>query len=304
MMIDPPELRMLILSALILWAGASILLAQVRSVGRPRLVERLRPFVTEPDPLRRPPVGGPRQVLAPVALALGRRLTTLFGLSDDAESRLARIHSPVSISAFRLRQLAWALGAAVAAVVVGAAGGLTTGLALLSMPAAAAAAYGVTELQLSRQCQRVEDRRALEMPVVAEQLAMLVAAGHSLGSALARVAWRGSGVVAMDIGRVHQRIRQGVPERNALREWAVLARSPVVDRLVSVLVLSTETGDLGRLLAQEARAIRRNVQRKTVELMDRRSQQVWVPVTVAALVPGVIFLAVPFVDALRLFASG
>jgi hypothetical protein len=30
---------------------------------------------------------------------------------------------------------------------------------------------------------------------------------------------------------------------------------------------------------------------------------VWIPVTVAALVPGVIFLAVPFIDALRLFTN-
>ena len=144
----------------------------------------------------------------------------------------------------------------------------------------------------------------LELPVVAEQLAMLVASGHSLGSALARVASRGNGVIARDLAGVHQRIRQGVPESEALREWAALVRSPSVERLVAVLALSAETGDLGRLLAQEARAIRRSVQRRTVELMDRRSQQVWVPVTVAALVPGVIFIAVPFVAALRLFATG
>jgi hypothetical protein len=45
------------------------------------------------------------------------------------------------------------------------------------------------------------------------------------------------------------------------------------------------------------------VQREAIELMDRRAQQVWIPVTVAALVPGVVFLAVPFVDALRVFAG-
>jgi tight adherence protein C len=37
--------------------------------------------------------------------------------------------------------------------------------------------------------------------------------------------------------------------------------------------------------------------------MERRSQQVWIPVTVATLVPGVIFLAVPFVEALRMFSE-
>jgi hypothetical protein len=37
--------------------------------------------------------------------------------------------------------------------------------------------------------------------------------------------------------------------------------------------------------------------------MDRRGQQVWVPVTVATLVPGVILLTVPFIQALRLFSG-
>ena len=37
--------------------------------------------------------------------------------------------------------------------------------------------------------------------------------------------------------------------------------------------------------------------------MERRGQQVWIPVTVAALVPGAIFLAIPFIEALRLFAG-
>jgi hypothetical protein len=30
---------------------------------------------------------------------------------------------------------------------------------------------------------------------------------------------------------------------------------------------------------------------------------VWVPVTVAALVPGVLFMAIPFIEALRLFSA-
>jgi tight adherence protein C len=46
------------------------------------------------------------------------------------------------------------------------------------------------------------------------------------------------------------------------------------------------------------------VQRELVERMEARSQQVWIPVTVAALVPGVIFIAVPFTQALSGFIVG
>ena len=298
--------RLVLLAGLLLLVGSSLLLAQIRPVGRPRLAARLRPFVATTDGTVSARVErlGAKEVIAPLAEQVGRRLASVVGSADDAEMRLARIHSEVTIGGFRMRQLGWAMAAAVTAAGAGAATGLPAGVVLAGMPMAALGAYGLTEWFLSRNCRRCEEHRVLELPVVAEQLAMLVAAGHSLGSALSRIASRGRGVVAMDIGRVHRRIRHGVPEPEALREWAGLVRSPSVDRLVSVLVLSAETGDLGRLLGQEARAIRRSVQRRTVEVMDRRSQQVWIPVTVAALVPGVIFIAVPFVDALRLFAGG
>jgi hypothetical protein len=67
--------------------------------------------------------------------------------------------------------------------------------------------------------------------------------------------------------------------------------------------LNHQAGDLGSLIGEEARAIRRDVHRELIETVERRGQQVWIPVTVAALVPGVILLAVPFVHALRLFSG-
>ena len=89
----------------------------------------------------------------------------------------------------------------------------------------------------------------------------------------------------------------------ALHEWAAVARVEALDRLIPVLALNSEAADLGRLVSEEARSIRREVQRRAVETMERRGQQVWIPVTVAALVPGAIFLAIPFIEALRLFAG-
>ena len=90
---------------------------------------------------------------------------------------------------------------------------------------------------------------------------------------------------------------------DALREWASVARVAAVDRLVPVLALNREAADLARLVSDEARGIRRDVHRQLVETMERRAQQVWVPVTVATLVPGVIFLSIPFIQALKLFSG-
>jgi hypothetical protein len=98
-------------------------------------------------------------------------------------------------------------------------------------------------------------------------------------------------------------VRQGLTEVEALREWAAVARVPALDRLVPVLALNRESSDLGRLISDEARAIRRDVHIEQVETMERRSHQVWIPVTLATLVPGVIFLSIPFIEALRQFGG-
>jgi pilus assembly protein TadC len=143
----------------------------------------------------------------------------------------------------------------------------------------------------------------LELPVVSEQLAMLLSSGYSLGAALNRLAARGTGNTARDLARVCGRIRQGLSEIDALREWAEVADVDALDRLIPVLALNREASDLGRLLSEEARAIRRDVQRELVETAERRGQQVWIPVTVAALVPGVIFICIPFIEALKLFSG-
>jgi Flp pilus assembly protein TadB len=132
---------------------------------------------------------------------------------------------------------------------------------------------------------------------------MLLSAGFSLGAALNRIATRGRGSCARDLARVCGRIRQGLSEVDALREWASIADVPALSRLVPILALNREAGDLGRLVSDEARAIRRDLQRTLIETAERRGQQVWVPVTVAALLPGVLFMAVPFIEALRLFSA-
>jgi len=135
------------------------------------------------------------------------------------------------------------------------------------------------------------------------QLAMLLSAGYSLGAALNRLAARGGGNVARDLARVCGRIRQGLTEVEALQEWAEVADVEALHRLLPILALNREASDLGRLISEEARSIRKDTQRRLIETAERRAQQVWIPVTVAALVPGVIFLAGPFLEALRLFAA-
>ena len=176
-------------------------------------------------------------------------------------------------------------------------------IALIFIAGSPLLAFLALEQSLDHASKQRQRRIFLELPVLSEQLGMLLSSGFSLGASLQRIAIRGTGACADDLKKVCGRMRQGLSEIDALREWSKLTDVEALDRLVAVLALNSEAGDLGTLISEEARAIRRDAQRELMATIDKRSQQVWIPVTVATLVPGVIFLSVPFVAAIQLFTN-
>lgn len=298
--------RLGVVIGLLVWFGATLLLSEWRRFSRPSLAERLAPYA--PGMRHDSPRAGVLsvesigQAVGPLARGIGDRLARAFGISERLEVRLRRIHSPLDVTAFRTRQLAWA-GAGVGAGLAVSAAGLPLPIDVMVLGGAPLLAFLVIEQQLSVASARWQDRLRRELPVVSEQLAMLLNAGYSLGAAINRVAERGRGCCAADLSVVANRIRQGVGETVALREWSDVAGVAAVDRLVGILALNTESSDLGRLVSAEARQARRDLHRRRTELIERRAEQVWIPVTVATLVPGVILLAVPFLAALRMFSN-
>lgn len=300
-------IRVVAIFGLILWCGATLILSDRRWFSRRPIDERLRPYV--PGGWQRPnrvgmlSVDSFREVIAPLATSTGERLGRLFGVHEDLATRLMRVHSPVDPTTIRIRQLGWgaATFAATAALTIVVSPPLPIGIGLvLGGPLLA---FLVMEQRLVAASTRWQRRLFLELPVVGEQIAMLLSAGYSLGAALDRISERGNGSCAQDLARVTQRVRQGLSDTDALREWADLADVAGVERLVGVLALNRDTGDLGHLIADEARSIRREAQRRLTADLDRRTQQVWIPVTVATLLPGTLFLAVPFLQAMRLFTG-
>lgn len=302
--------RVMVAGGLVMWVGATLVLSYWARFSRPPLVERLRPYhpgaASSPSPNGAFSVASLGEVIGPLAQAAGDRLAAIFGVSEPLARRLLRVHSPDDVTSFRVRQLV-ITGAAllIGAIVAGAgvAAGLPAPAALLLVVGTPLLVFLVVEQRLAHASERWQRALADELPVVNEQLAMLLNAGFSLGAALARVAGRGQGCAARDLRDVVNRIRQGLSETEALREWAAIAGVESVDRLVAVLALHNESADLGRLVSSEARQSRRDLHRRTIEVIERRAQQVWVPVTVATLVPGVILLAVPFLSALHTFAN-
>jgi tight adherence protein C len=291
----------------LVWVGATLLLSCWARMGRPTLLDRLRPY--HPGTLSAPAdrgvfsVSSLRDVIGPLARAGGDRLAGLFGVTESVAVRLRRIHSAMDATAFRVRQLLLAGASLMAGAVIAAVRDVPAAVAAFLVLGLPVLTFLVLEQRLARASERWKRDVALELPVISEQIAMLLNAGYSLGAALSRIAARGRGCVARDLSMVVNRVRQGVSDTDALREWAELAQVEGVSRLVGVLALHSEAADLGRLVSAEASQARRDLHRRTLEAIERRAQQVWVPVTVATLVPGVILLAVPFLSALRLFAN-
>jgi tight adherence protein C len=300
--------RLAVLAGLVLWVGATLVLSELRWFRRRTLTERLRPYA--PGGATAPGTSGGvlsvasfRDVVAPLATSVGARLARVAGVEESLARRLARVHAEVDPTAFRVRQLGWTGAGAVLGALFALATGVPAVAGLALVAAGAVLGFLVVEQQLASRSAAWQRSTFLELPVVAEQLGMLLSAGYSLGAALNRIAARGTGAVGRDLRRVCNRIRQGLSEVDALREWVELVDVDAVERLVAVLALNREAGDLGRLISEEARSIRREVQRELIETIERREQAVWIPVTVATLVPGVLFLAVPFIEALRVFSG-
>ena len=132
---------------------------------------------------------------------------------------------------------------------------------------------------------------------------MLLGAGYAVGPALgAHRRSRTGRVRAGPSAASLARVAQGLSTNDALHEWAVLVDVPAAGRLVSVLALDRETTDLGGLVVGGSGRDATRGASLLIEIVERRNQQVWIPVTIAALVPGAILLAIPFLAAMQLFA--
>jgi Flp pilus assembly protein TadB len=238
-----------------------------------------------------------------VGTALARLIDRVVGILEPLDERLDRIHRLDDPAGFRFRQGAVAVSVtALAAAVVLVLGPppVATPVILFGPPLAAALAL---ELELTVRGRRWSLETRWELPVIGEQLVALLRAGRSPTAALEQVAAGEATPLRTDLIRVVDHLRRGGGLDEALGRWADRSDVDAVHRLTRVLSLHHRTPDLAELMGREVDATRDELHRDLLAEIDRRSQQVWIPVTVAALIPGAIFLLVPFFDALRLFGA-
>lgn len=297
-------IRLIAGAAILLFVGTTLILSELRPFRHQTLSQRVSPYL--PGGTSRSQGGALSvesfgQLLAPLSQSIGGSAARIFGVSEELPRRLRRVHSPMDETEFRLRQIGWAAGSAALVVISGIALSLPLGFVAVFSLIAPLLSFLVLEQQLANESDRRKARTFQELPIISEQIAMLLGSGYSLGAALSRVSTRGTGVVAQDLAVVMSRVRQGTSEQAALEEWAETIDLEAASRLVSILSLNKEAGDLGSMVATEARNVRTESHRELLEAIEKKNQQVWIPVTLAALIPGVILMMIPFVSALASF---
>lgn len=289
-----------LLLALTIGAGMTLILGATPWFSRRPPADRLAAYVPRTSGRTRSANHGMglRSTLEPILDTAGSRISSALGVVTDLDTRLHRAGRSTEPFQFRLQQITLMLSAAGVGVATWVGLGPPRLISVFLIGGMPLLAILGMEQTLTRAIQVRQDRLTAELPVVIEQLGMLISAGYSLTSAISQIGARGTGVVAADLRDVTAEIRRGVSPPNAFNSWAASCGMASVERVVAVLALNSEAADLGSLIAAEARAIRAETHRDLIEVIERRSQLVWIPVTVATLVPGLIFLAVPFYSAM------
>ena len=145
----------------------------------------------------------------------------LFGVHDDLATAWRRIHSPLDVTAFRVRQLGWsARRVRRSAGSSSSAPGSAAGAGLLLVIGGPLLGFLVLEQRVARASARWQRRlSSSSCRSSAEQIGMLLSAGYSLGDALNRVAPAAGALAPTSSGCAAASARAS-SETQALREWA------------------------------------------------------------------------------------
>lgn len=298
-------------AALAIVAGAGVglglwlLVAAVPRLGRPRLMQRVAPYLADVSDAARASLqrrtADPAPVLGVVAVPLLRQardlLARLLGGNELVIRRLRQSGSASSAERFRGEQLAWAAGAfAVASTLVLSAPTLQTlpAPARIMVPVLAAALGAAgRDWLLQRAARRRLARISAELPTVLEFLTLSLTAGEGILDAIRRVSRAGRGELPGEFAGVVAAVGTGVPLPVALRALRDDLGHPALSRALDQVLGALERGaPLASVLAAQAGDAREEAKRTVIELAGRKE--------IAMLVP-LIFLILPVTVAFALF---
>ena len=285
--------------------GLWLVVSAVPRVGRPRLVERVAPYVADLSAearamlARRPADPGTvlGVLLAPLAHRVRGLVSSWLGGNEVVAKRLRQSGSSASVERFRGEQLAWAAAGFVAgaalALAVPTFATLPT-VVRLALPVIAAALGALIRDQLlQRRARRRLARVSAELPTVLEFLTLSLTAGEGMFDAIRRVGTTGSGELPTEFARVVASVGTGVPLGSALVDLRDGLDHPALSRAIDQVLGALERGaPLAAVLRAQAGDARDEAKRTIIELAGRKE--------IAMLVP-LIFMILPVTVAFALF---
>lgn len=300
------------------WLGAGLGLAcaagvlmAVRAAPplRPvRLADRLAPYLADtPAPSRllaRPsasaaPFTVARRLFGPTLGELVSVLERVVGGAPSVRRRLGGLGSALTVEEFRVEQVVWSAVGLLAGTGLFGLAGLAGGhleVTLVGAGALSGLLGGVLgrDWWLSRQLTRREAVMLAEFPVVADLLALSVAAGEAPADALQRVCRLTGGELARDLGAALARARAGQPLTASLTELAERTTLEPFARFVTGLVVAVERGTpLAAVLRAQAIDVREVGKRALLEAGGRKEISMMVPVVFLILPVTVLFALYP-----------
>jgi len=286
--------------------GLLVVVARVPAFRRPRLDDRLAPYLRDtPRPSRllgttRPLTPFPtlERIAAPVLRDAAGFVERLLGGATSVRQRLDRAGSPMSVEEFRAEQVLWGGAGLLGGLGIGVLAALDGSIRplpflVLSVVLLATGVLG-RDKWLTREVARREARMMAELPTVAELLALAVAAGEGAVGALDRVTRQCSGELARELGRALADARAGASLVLALDGLSTRTGLPALARFVDGVAVAVERGTpLADVLRAQAVDVREAGKRSLLEAGGRKEIAMMVPVVFLVLPVTVVFALFP-----------
>jgi len=286
-----------------------MLIAAALAARKPALDVRVLPYLRDLPAASRLSglsASAPPIFAAPLA-SVARWLDKVLGGSASIRRRLERANLDLSVHDFRVQQALWGLiGFAVAAVptVWWSLTNPSRALPLaLGCGAAGLAGVMLRENRLNAQVNARERQMLAEFPILAELLALSVAAGESIIAALERVTQRSHGEFSGELMRVLADVRTGTAVTKAFDNLAARTGLPIVARFAEGVAVAVERGTpLADVLHAQASDVREATRRALIETGARKEVAMMVPVVFLLLPLTIVFAFYPGLAGLHLVA--
>lgn len=267
---------------------------------RPSLEQRVLPYVRDVHPMVSPvrPTRVVDAVFGPSIRKVGDAIGNLLGGGASVSHRLTRLGSTTTVDDFRITQVAWGAagfaGGALLAAMLWANGSTAVPLLLLICGFGFVLGVLACDKHLSSQVAARERDMQEEFPVVADLLALAVAAGESPIAGLGRIMHICNGALSDELGGVVADVRTGTPMAAAFDRLATRTGVTSIARFAAGLAIAVERGTpLVDVLHAQAADVRESSRRELIEAGGRKEVAMMIPVVFLILPVTVIFAFFP-----------